>query len=423
MIWLLIGYIWLFIHRPFEEWPWLGAMRIERMYMIMVIGVWVLSGPALIRWNRIYTGFILLTGVVLTSWLASPYPTHGEWSVENYLKYLVFFVLLVTSVRNTNDLRMILLGYVGAVGIFMAHSMREAFAGRINWDSQGVHRMVGVGNTFSHPNDFAGLITMSLPFVYPLWFEARKWWHKGAILAYVGLTVWCVIRTNSRMGMCGILMAGLLLVLVSGPVWRRRLLFLSPLLLVALWWIIPVETRNRFYTLIDPSSANAAAQASSGRFRYSGFERGLRLMGERPLLGYGPGTSAVAAGEGSQAHNTYGQVLGELGLVGTAAFLMILFAIGKNALESRRIASHLPWNADQLPYRMVLAATGAYVLALFMGWGLHFFFWHIWLWFGAFQAMAIACLHQQAAEHEYRDEDEDLETELDDYSERIQLQA
>ena len=25
MIYLLIGYMWLFVHRPFEVWPWLGA--------------------------------------------------------------------------------------------------------------------------------------------------------------------------------------------------------------------------------------------------------------------------------------------------------------------------------------------------------------------------------------------------------------
>ncbi len=26
MIWLLGGYMWLFIHRPFEVWPWLGIV-------------------------------------------------------------------------------------------------------------------------------------------------------------------------------------------------------------------------------------------------------------------------------------------------------------------------------------------------------------------------------------------------------------
>jgi len=40
---------------------------------------------------------------------------------------------------------------------------------------------------------------------------------------------------------------------------------------------------------------------------------------------------------------------------------------------------------------------------LFMGWGLHFLFWHVWLWFGAFQVVALSCLQQQAAYPEARE--------------------
>ena len=29
MPWLLGGYMWLYLHRPFEFWPALGAMQIE----------------------------------------------------------------------------------------------------------------------------------------------------------------------------------------------------------------------------------------------------------------------------------------------------------------------------------------------------------------------------------------------------------
>ena len=36
MIWLLGGYMWLFVHRPFEVWPALGSLQIERGYMFVV---------------------------------------------------------------------------------------------------------------------------------------------------------------------------------------------------------------------------------------------------------------------------------------------------------------------------------------------------------------------------------------------------
>ena len=34
MLWILIGYMFLFIHRPFEIWPALGTLHIERLYML-----------------------------------------------------------------------------------------------------------------------------------------------------------------------------------------------------------------------------------------------------------------------------------------------------------------------------------------------------------------------------------------------------
>ena len=40
MLWLLIGYMFLFIYRPFEVWPALGIFRIELIYMLLTGLVW-----------------------------------------------------------------------------------------------------------------------------------------------------------------------------------------------------------------------------------------------------------------------------------------------------------------------------------------------------------------------------------------------
>ena len=42
---------------------------------------------------------------------------------EDYLKYAVFYVLLVTSVQSERDLRTIVAGYVAVMTLFMAHSL------------------------------------------------------------------------------------------------------------------------------------------------------------------------------------------------------------------------------------------------------------------------------------------------------------
>ena len=40
MRWLLIGYMFLFIDRPFEVWPWLGDLHVERIYMLFTLAIW-----------------------------------------------------------------------------------------------------------------------------------------------------------------------------------------------------------------------------------------------------------------------------------------------------------------------------------------------------------------------------------------------
>ena len=48
MLYLLIGYMYLFIHRPFEIWPALGELRVELGYMVGTIAFWAVFAEK--RW-------------------------------------------------------------------------------------------------------------------------------------------------------------------------------------------------------------------------------------------------------------------------------------------------------------------------------------------------------------------------------------
>ena len=47
MRWLLIGYMYLFIHRPFEIWPTLGDFRIELVFALLAgfVPTAAMAGP------------------------------------------------------------------------------------------------------------------------------------------------------------------------------------------------------------------------------------------------------------------------------------------------------------------------------------------------------------------------------------------
>src|SRR3954447_1615297 len=105
---LLIGYMFLFIHRPFEIWPTLGTLRLELIYMLGVCLVWLFCAQKKWLSNPLHVCFGFFVFSVLICWVSSRWVDEGAFHVEKYLKLVVFYVLLVTSVNEEVDLKRII---------------------------------------------------------------------------------------------------------------------------------------------------------------------------------------------------------------------------------------------------------------------------------------------------------------------------
>jgi hypothetical protein len=394
LVWLLIGYMWLFIHRPFEIWPILGAYHVERVYMIATLLYWLTTGPSLPRGNRLHAYFAAFIVVMLASWLLSPYQADGDSAIENYLKYAVFYLILVTSVWSDQDLRWIIIGHFWILTIFMLHTLRESLNGNA-WYAQGIVRTQGVNATFRDPNDLAGLIVCSLPFSWVVWRTWKAPWQRAIVLAHFAMAGYCVMLTGSRMGAIGMVLGGL--IWTWGSPYRWRLLAICPVLLALAWTILPESRKERYLTLFDPSAGPSSATASAAHFRSGGFDAALPVFEQWPLLGCGPMAFGKGSGMGHMAHNLYGQLIAELGASGAIAFGLILFGVLLNALEALRIVRTIAL-PDKLAWETVMAASASFLLLAIMAWGFNFLFWHVWLWFGGFQVVALRLLNQQAEE-------------------------
>ena len=261
MIYLLIGYMWLFIHRPFEVWPVLGAVPIERLYIFVCLLYWALLYPRK-TWvsNRLNAAFAFFCLVFLVAWIASPYHDWGTKTVEDYFKLVCFYVLVMATVRDEQELRKLVLAYLVIMGIYMTHSFREFLCGRHEY-RMGIPRMNGVDLAYNDPNTFAATILYSLPITLAFWPEAKKAWHRRLLYYYVGLSVVCIIETGSRSGFLGLV---LLSPFFLKRLIRRKLPYLLALaLLPLLWMVVPAHLQNRFWTVIDPSVGPSNAQGSA----------------------------------------------------------------------------------------------------------------------------------------------------------------
>ena len=82
MHWLLGGYMFLFIHRPFEIWPILGTLQIERVYMLLTLLVWFFQPRKHWFSNRLLWAFLGLLAAVFLCWAVSPFLETGSDAVE-----------------------------------------------------------------------------------------------------------------------------------------------------------------------------------------------------------------------------------------------------------------------------------------------------------------------------------------------------
>jgi hypothetical protein len=404
MIWLLGGYMWLFVHRPFEVWPALGALQIERAYMLLMLVAWLITPGKGLLPNRIHLALALFTVGLTGAWLSSPYGDQPGVSdvVENFFKVAVFYVLVVTTVRDERKLRLLVLLFLGAVSLYMAHSLLELLRGRYQW-RMGTWRMIGVDVTFGDPNAFATTLLYTLPLTLPFWFERPRRLPRFLLLGYTLAACACILMTGSRAGFVGLCAFGGLVLFISSKRKGTMVVMggLGACAAVAVLAVaLPPELQNRYLTLVDSSKGPENAQLSASG-RMAGLLHGIEAWQKNLLLGNGPGTFAFATGREGGAHNLYGQTLSEVGLVGAVALVFLVVCSFVNWFETRRLYRQNPglWPPGSagaaappdLAYHVARGVALNTFLLLLMGWSGHNLYRYNWQWFAAFGAIALHC--------------------------------
>jgi O-antigen ligase len=392
MIWLLGGYMWLCIHRPFEVYPALGDLQIERAYFLIMFAFWAVSPNKGFLSNRLHGALAVFTVALTICWLASPYRDQERCSnaIETYFKVALFYVLVVTSVRDEKSLRRLLALFLGSVALYMAHSLLEYTNGRFEF-RMGIVRMVGVDVTWADPNAFASTVLLSLPLTLPFWSQTRSLVVRVALGLFTAMACCCIVLTGSRAGFVGLAVFCVFCMLLSKAKARMVLLLgIAALLLVA---FMPSYLQDRFMTLVDPSRGPANAQESA-EGRIGGFFEGFHLWDASPIVGIGPGAFLYATGIGFNSHNLYAQVVSEMGAVGAIAFVGMLACFFLNWRETRRLYRN---QSPDFLYHVSRALALNVFLLLLMGWSGHNLFRYNWLWFAAFQAVALHCIRVRAA--------------------------
>ena len=382
-LWLSVGYLFLFIFRPFEYWVWLGDYRIERIYMIafvMVLFIW--QGRQYYH-HEINSAFLVFLCVLGISSLASNYLGTAKMQLWEQVKLATVFFALLLSVRDYRELRVIVVAFIVITGVYIGKSMWEFFVHDKHFFRMGIKRLIGIDKSFNDPNTFGATIVYSMPFAWALLKSSRNRLFRIGLIGYGLMSVCAIGFTGSRS-------AFLTLIVFLFLVWKSSSkkvvsgLLIAGVLLAGLY-VLPGAYQQRFATIVDDSINRSATESADSRTTH--LKWGFKLYRLRPVLGWGPGTAPLIVEDiighekRLQLHSLYGQTLAELGTVGALAFVFVVglcFRTKKRSLVKLKQLSL----EDRLIYLIPVACTNTLWLLLFEGLFGHNLYRFTWFWVG-----------------------------------------
>jgi O-antigen ligase len=213
--------------------------------------------------------------------------------------------------------------------------------------------------TFGQPNPFAGYLNLTLPILLGVaLFAPNRWIKLMAWLCALGVAV-VMVTTLSRGAWLGISVA----LAVMGIYASRKLgvaiwlglLAVAVVIFAAVFGVIPFGISERVlaaFGLSGVSLDSVTAENFSAVQRLAFWQAGLNMWDNNPVLGVGIGNYIEAypkyAAQGwetvlGHAHDYYLNAAAETGIIGLAAYLVLLWQAFRQVARSVRLAPAGVW--------------------------------------------------------------------------------
>ena len=388
---VIIGYMFMAIFRPFEVWPELGAIRLELLYALVLIGSFCLVSKNNGIHSKLNGTLIIFFLLSFLSQFYSPYPWISKGHFGEYWKVFLIYVVFLYGIRTRAELEWSLLGYIGVLFVYEFYSLIEYGNGKHMY-RMGIIRMVGVDGLYNDPNAFAATIACSFPYV-AMFVKYRTQVFPPFYVRLAASTLFvlgcvCIVLTGSRTGMISIV----LFFCLEGMVSKYRVRFgIAGIIMLAVGWTyMPADMRQRLESTWNPEAAHTEGANESASSRWDGVVDGYKLMMEKPLLGYGAQTFRVARDHvgkygGLGAHNLFGKLMGEFGMTGVLVFFIYIVLVMSYCTRVRKLSQRIDYEPNQKFYQYLGFAVGnSILLLLFFGVSSHNLFRYTWLWYAAF---------------------------------------
>jgi hypothetical protein len=291
--------------------------------------------------------------------------------------YLPFFVGL-SALRSLKDVRAFLflvcagVALVCALAVYEAAISKNLFANYISLDEDYTGRLTEtvrekyragkyrVQASFEHPLVLAEFLVVALPILVYLTLTTRRLLARILPFVLIPLSAFVVYKTDSRAGMSAlIVIAALTPMLHALRVHRERRDYRSTLGLLVIPAVL-VASPLLAEIIFGVISGEIVAGSAAADARAVMLHRGLPLILDQPLLGYGVDrggrlVGVIISGGLYSIDNYFLSLALDSGL---PAFLCYSFVLGYLALQAGRLAWHLGPHDRSLAVFLLLSVVG-----------------------------------------------------------------
>jgi putative inorganic carbon (HCO3(-)) transporter len=309
----------------------IGFAKIAAGFSLAALaGSWLLYNRRLVLGGVQGWALVALFALVGFSSAWSFWPKYSFDTFTDGLKYLAVFFIIANVIDSEKRLATLirvlaLASVIPAVGAIWSHAHGEHL---VEGDRAG---WIGI---FANPNDLAYHLVIGVAMLLAAAHAARDRRHKILWWALLAPTFYGIYLTQSRGGM----FATVAVVVFWGlrSVKRAPLILGATCFAAALVFVSPNNPWSR-----RTQEATAYGEDVSARGRIDAWRTGLNIAKERPFTGVGAGAFMIAwpqfapgdAGEARTQHNTFIQLLSELGI---PALFLFVGAIAAGVLGMRR---------------------------------------------------------------------------------------
>jgi O-antigen ligase len=303
---------------------------------------------------------VLFLGWAVVSALWAENPGQALDTSSRYFQNMILFLIVYTAVRERKHATWVAWAWLAGATFATVPAM-------LNPPTYEDDLTVRISGTIGDPNELAALLVAGTVFAGVLTAITKEAALRVAAGSAVVLFLAGIFYTVSRGGLVALFVALIAACLMAGR-WRGRTVVVTAL------GLMTVVIYFASFAGLDARDRVTTVEGGSGRTDI--WKVGWRMVEDEPIHGIGSGNFPISSihyllepgvlerdefiiDTPKVAHNTYLQILAELGIVGLALFLTIIgFAISCAVKAARWFGNHGDTQMELVARGMVVALVG-----------------------------------------------------------------